>query len=121
MLAPKSDADGNNVAGIRLPEVSVPLATYSGWALRLLPTGADEGCDGAGRKMPLRKSVASRVAIKDPRLSIDERYTSRDDYIAQMTQAANARMAQRLLLQEDVDRYIAGAGAAYDAAALAAP
>jgi hypothetical protein len=121
VLAPKTDADGNDIAGIRLPEVAVPLATHTGWALRLLPAGADEGCDASGMKIPFRKSVASRMSIKDPRKSIDERYTGRDDYIARITQAANDLKAQRLLLQEDVDLYIAGAGEAYDAAAAAAP
>ena len=30
-LVSKVDADGNEVAGIRLPDIAVPLATYTGW------------------------------------------------------------------------------------------
>ena len=120
-LVPKVDADGNDIAGIRLPEVAVPTATYTGWGLRALPAGANDGCDASGQKIPFRKTIAGRLAIGDPRLSLDERYASRDDYINKVTQAADALMSRRLMLQEDVDAYAAGAGAAYDSAAQATP
>src|SRR5262245_54266197 len=45
VLVPKTDADGNDIAGIRLPDVAVPLATYTGWGLRAYPSGANDGCD----------------------------------------------------------------------------
>ena len=123
---PKVDADGNDIAGIRLPEVVVPTATYTGWALRAnltLPGGAsaDDGCDASGQKIPFRKTVGGRMAIGDPRPALDERYSSRDDYIGKVTAAAIALRDIHLMLQEDVDAYIAGAGAAYDTAILATP
>ncbi len=33
ILVPQVDADGNELAGIRVPELSVPVATYTGWNL----------------------------------------------------------------------------------------
>ena len=55
VLVPKTDADGNDVAGLRLPDVSVPTATYTGWALRA--DGLD-GCDANGQ--PLRCRAMTR-------------------------------------------------------------
>jgi len=46
-LVPKTDADGTDIAGVRLPDVTVPLATYKGWGLRAGPAAGD-GCDAAG-------------------------------------------------------------------------
>jgi len=128
-LVPKNDADGNNIPGVRLPEVVVPTATYTGWALRgnLPPYNTEatfiqaDGCDASGQKIPFRKTQAGRVAIGDPRLSLDERYWSRQDFIDKITKAANDLRDARLMLQEDADAYIAGAGDAYDAASLATP
>jgi hypothetical protein len=50
-LVPRTDPDGNDIAGIRLPEVAVPLATYTGWNLRALPAGGDDGCDHFGQQI----------------------------------------------------------------------
>jgi len=128
-LVPKNDADGNNIAGIRLPELVVPTATYTGWALRgNLPPydneanfiGAD-GCDASGQKIPFRATKAGRLTIKDPRPSLEERYASRQDFIDKVTQAATDLRNARLMLQEDVDAYIAEAGAVYDNALLVTP
>lgn len=129
VMVPKTDADGNNIAGIRLPEVSVPTATYTGWALRANLPGYDteetrgdaDGCDASGQKIMFRATKTGREAIGDPRLSIEERYAGRDDFIAKVTAAANELKSQRLMLQEDVDTYISGAGAMYDQALLATP
>src|SRR5204863_3283 len=33
ILVPQVDADGNGIAGVRMPELAVPLATYTGWNL----------------------------------------------------------------------------------------
>ena len=60
-LVPKTDADGNDIAGIRLPEIAAPLATYTGWALRAFPPGANEGCDAAGQKIDLALTRAERL------------------------------------------------------------
>jgi hypothetical protein len=103
-LVPKTDADGNDIAGIRLPDVAVPLATYTGWALRA--QASDEGCDGAGQKIDFAKTKADRLAAGDPRLSIEERYSSHEAYVGAVRRAADTLRQDRLLLDEDVQRYI---------------
>src|SRR6266852_7223889 len=54
-FVPKTDGDGNDLAGIRLPEVQVPLATYTGWALRAAPQDND-GCEGSGQYIPFART-----------------------------------------------------------------
>lgn len=109
----KVDADGNDVAGIRLPEMVAPVATNSGWGLRSAAFGgkADgtDGCEATGQSVVFAPTQAARIAVGDPRPSLDERYGNRAGLVAARTAAANALKAQRLLLQADVDAYIAAA------------
>jgi hypothetical protein len=109
VLVPKTDADGNDIAGIRLPEVAVPVATYTGWALRA--DGLD-GCDAAGQRINFAKTKAERLAAGDPRPSLEERYADHAAYVGQVTRAAQELKSRRLLLEEDVAAYIAAAQAA---------
>jgi hypothetical protein len=108
-LVPRTDADGNDVAGIRLPEVAAPTATYTGWGLRAAPAGGNEGCDAAGQKIDFLKTRAERLAAGDPRLSIEERYPSHESYVSAVTRSASELRDQRLLLDDDVARYIQAA------------
>ncbi len=107
----KVDADGNEVAGIRLPPVSVPLATTTGWNLRAPAYGGPDGCESSGSYIPFAVDAAHRTAIGDPRPSLTERYGSHANYVTQVTTAANALQAQRLLLPADVSAYVTGAAA----------
>jgi hypothetical protein len=103
------DADGNEVAGIRLPGIAVPLATYTGWNVyKAQPT---ELCDRDGSYIPFAKTKAEREAAGDPRSSIEERYGSRADYVAKVKAAADALVAQRLLLPMDAAAYVKAAEA----------
>src|SRR5256886_9006974 len=61
-IDPKTDADGTDIAGLRLPEVQVPLATYTGWALRA-GAHANDCCDGSGQYIPFAKTKAQGLAI----------------------------------------------------------
>ena len=110
---PKVDADGNDIPGIRLPEVVAPVATNSGWGLRSAAFGgkADgtDGCESGGQSIVFAPTAAARNAIGDPRPSLDERYTNHAGLVAARTAAANALLAKRLLLQADVTAYIAAA------------
>ena len=99
-FVPKTDADGNDVAGVRLPDVTVPLATYTGWALRSGPQAGD-GCEAAGQYIPFPKTKAERLAVGDPRLSIEERYPSFSDYSSAVKKAVDDLIARRLMLEED--------------------
>ena len=110
---PKVDIDGNDIPGIRLPEVVAPIATNSGWALRAAAFGgkADgtDGCESGGQSIAFAPTKAARDAIGDPRLSLDERYGNRAGLVAARTAAANALLARRLLLPADVSTYISNA------------
>jgi hypothetical protein len=106
VLVPKADPDGNDIAGVRLPEVTVPVATYTGWALRA--DGLD-GCDAAGQKIDFAKTKAARLASGDPRPSLEERYADHATYVDQVKRATEALKNERLLLDEDVQRYVAAA------------
>jgi hypothetical protein len=103
-LVPKTDEDGNDIAGIRMVEVAVPTATYTGWALRAGPAAGD-GCDAAGQKIDFAHTKAERLSNGDPRRSIEERYPTHDVYVKNVTDAARQLLAQRFLLEEDAQRY----------------
>jgi hypothetical protein len=104
-LVPKTDADGNDIAGVRLPDIAVPVATYTGWGLRAGPAAGD-GCDAAGQMIDFPKTNADREATGDPRASIEERYPTHEKYVKKVTHAARQLRHRRLLLEEDVQRYI---------------
>ncbi len=103
------DADGNEIAGIRLPGVAAPVATTAGWNLRSAAFGLNDGCESAGSLIPFAPDAATRAAIGDPRLSLTERYGSHAGYVAAVTSAVNALTAQRLLLPADAQAYITAA------------
>jgi hypothetical protein len=102
----KVDRDGNELAGIRLPPVSVPTATTTGWAVRRAGFGENDGCEGSGQYIPFPITRAERLSSRDPRLSLQERYHSHAAYVQAVTRSAHQLAAHRLLLKEDVDAYI---------------
>lgn len=96
---PKTDSDGNDIAGVRLPDVTVPLATYTGWALRR-GVHANDGCEAAGQFIPFAKTAAERGA--DPRPAVAERYPTFASYQSKIVNAINDMVKDRFLLCEDV-------------------
>ena len=111
-LVTRVDADGNEAAGIRLPDIAVPLATYTGWNLYKSPFPEGELCDRDGSYLPFARTRAERERSGDPRPSLEERYGGREAYVAKLAEAARQLVAERLLLQEDADRYVEAAKAA---------
>jgi alpha/beta hydrolase family protein len=105
VFVPRTDEDGNDTAGIRMVEIEVPLATYTGWGVRAGPA-AEDGCDAFGQKIDFPRTAAERVASGDPRRSLEERYPSHDDYVSQVRRAARRLQKKGLLLEDDVRRYI---------------
>ena len=102
-LLPKVDVDGNEVAGIRLPIVVVPLGTLTGWNFRSAKIGAPTTLIAmAGSFMPFAKTKADRERTNDPRPSIAERYSGRADYVSRVQRAATALAEQRFILREDI-------------------
>ena len=109
ILVPKVDADGNDLAGIRLPALEAPIGTYTGWNLR--PRGLAQGeLSGLlGSFKPFAKSKSQRKKTGDPRLSLAERYRDKQDYVEQISRAARTLVDERFLLPEDAERIIAEA------------
>ncbi len=106
-LVPQVDRDGNDLAGIRDPEVAVPLATTTGWNFRAEAVGNPaELYQTLGSYVPFAATRAERAAAGDPRLSLEERYKSLDDYLQRIRSAATNLIRDRLLLQEDLDQVL---------------
>jgi hypothetical protein len=103
-FVPKNDDDGNEIAGIRLPELTVPLATYTGWALRAGPQ-ANDGCEGSGQYIPFPKTKAERSG--DPRKSVAECYKSTSTYRKEVARAIDNLVRDRFLLCEDTGDMLA--------------
>jgi hypothetical protein len=101
-FVPKTDADGNDLAGLRLPEVQVPLATYTGWALRAAPQDND-GCEGSGQHIPFARTKAERLSSGDPRLSIEERYPDIEAYSSRLRNAIDNLERAGFLLPFDAE------------------
>jgi hypothetical protein len=101
-FVPKTDHDGNEIAGIRLPELEVPLATYTGWALRS-GVHANDGCEGSGQYIPFARTKAERLASGDPRKSVEERYKSMAKYSKDVAHSIDQLVKKRLLLCEDTE------------------
>jgi hypothetical protein len=112
---PQVDVDGNVTSGIRLPEQIVPLGTYGGWAFRSEKYGQpDTLVSMAGSYIPFAKTKAERQKSGDSRLSLEERYTNRADYLRYVEAAAKQSVVERYLLQEDLQAVIAAAGDHWD-------
>ena len=112
VLVPSVDADGNESAGVRVPEVAAPLATYLGWNVR---RDSEVMAGIVGSALPFAETEEARAAQEDPRPSIEARYPSREAYLDAVRAAAAALQEQRLFLAEDVERCVAVAGKRWDA------
>jgi len=113
VLVPKVDRDGNELAGVVLPDLAVPTATMTGWSVRSPSAGgAGELCYLDGAYLPFARTKAEREANGDGRLSLEERYHGAADYAAKVHAAAIKLAQEGYLLPEDVDRVSARAAAA---------
>ena len=119
VLVSAPDADCNDVAGVRLPDVGVPLASYTGWNVRHADMGSPglmtSGAPLFGATLPFARTKAEREAKRDPRPSVEERYTGKDDYLAKVRDYAQQMVRDRYLLAEDVDRCVQMASDRWDA------
>jgi len=116
---PKTDADGNDIAGIRLPELTVPLATYTGWGLRAAPW-ANDGCEASGQYIPFAPTKAARLASGDPRPSVQERYASYSDYRRKVIHAVDELVERRFFICDDTQDIVTRLLAAGPAAGVPA-
>ncbi|MES2713525.1 MAG: alpha/beta hydrolase domain-containing protein, partial [Pseudomonadota bacterium] len=108
-LVPALDADGNERAGVLLPEMAVPLGTQTGWNIHAGAGLATEMCDREGSFLAFAPTRAAREAAGDPRPSLEERYGTAARPRARVAAAAEALVATRLLLPEDAAAFIAAA------------
>ena len=109
LLVPKVDANGNEIGGIRMPELAAPLGTYTGWAIRSAGHAIGDGCGMSGSAIPFAVSPSSKAAT-DPRTTLAQLYTGRADYQARFGAAADALVRYGYLTPQDAASAKAGAG-----------
>jgi len=118
VLVPQVDADGNDLSGIRLPEIAAPLGTFTGWNIRLPQLASLHYLSGLfGSFEPFPKTREDRESAADARKSIAERYPTRQDYLDQVKRAAQDLVKQRFLLPDDMDGVMRRAASMWDAIA----
>lgn len=117
VLVPQVDDDGNERDGVRSPELAVPLATYTGWNLRAPSIGApDQRVSFEGSYVPFPRTLEDRKKNGDPRKSIAERYSSREEYLSRYRDAINQLVQQRFVLPEDRDALLKRGGEEWELA-----
>lgn len=109
ILEPQVDLDGNDIAGIRSVFLRVPIGTYTGWNPGRKDRFENGQCNLQGSFIPFAPTQAERVAVGDPRPSVEERYPTKEAYVAAIRAAAEALVTQRFLLSEDASTLIAQA------------
>jgi hypothetical protein len=115
ILVPQVDADGNELAGVRVPELAVPVATYTGWNLfneRAGPPTVVSSMQGSF--VPFARARGEREQASDPRPSVAERYAGREQYLERIRSAAQDLVARGYLLQADVPQIVEQAGTRWD-------
>jgi Alpha/beta hydrolase domain len=97
-LVPQVDADGNEVAGIKLPDIAVPRGTFTGWNLYKSPYPDGELADRDGTFLAFAATEGERG--RDPRASLAVRYPGMS-YADAVRDAVVALRGQRFLLEEE--------------------
>ncbi len=115
LLVPQVDSDGNELGGWRGAVSSVPLGTMTGWNWRN-PENASFGFISAnnGAFIPFARTRAERLAAKDPRPSIEERYGNREGFIAAAAVSIDRAIARRFLLPIQREKILADMSSYWD-------
>jgi Alpha/beta hydrolase domain len=108
---PRVNSDGNETAGVPSVHLTVPLGTYTGWNVQAAGFGAGGGCGFSGGFIPFAKTKAAREANRDPRPSLEERYTDHAGFVAQIKLAVAREITSGWLMADDGARIIAEAEA----------
>jgi hypothetical protein len=109
VLVPRVNDDGNEIDGVLLPDIAVPLGTHTGWNMYQAPYADGALADRFGSFLPFARTAAERAARADPRLSLLERYHDGELYLARVRAVVSALLAARLLLDEDAQAILARA------------
>jgi len=121
-MVPNVDRDGNEVAGIRLPDQAVPIATYTGWNFRSPTIGLPDQLQPlTGSYIPFAVTRAAREQTGDPRPSLEERYGDRTTYLARISDAASKLVAEGYLLEDDRAAVVGRAMGRWDSATQGTP
>jgi Alpha/beta hydrolase domain len=86
--------------------LQTPIGTYTGWNLGRKDRFENGMCNLQGSFVPFASTKAERIAAGDPRLSIEERYPTKEAYLAAFRKAASDLVAQRFLLPDDADSLV---------------
>ena len=97
----RSTPTGTISAGVRSVFLQAPIGTYTGWNLGRKDRFENGLCNLQGSFIPFAETKSERLAIGDPRLSLEERYPSKEAYLAVFRKAADDLVARRFLLPDD--------------------
>jgi hypothetical protein len=115
LLVPQVDADGNDLGGIRMPDIAVPLGTATGWVFRPAEFGSPKDFYLLrGAWVPFAKTKAAREAANDPRLSLEERYASKEEYLTKVKAVVQKLIEERLMDESDLESQLKQAAARWD-------
>jgi hypothetical protein len=103
------DEDGNELSGLRYPDIEVPIGTWTGWNPRRAGFAEGELFRIAGSFLPFARTRVEREANGDPRASIEERYGTHETYVIRVKTVADGLVRRRLLLTEDAERFVQAA------------
>jgi hypothetical protein len=106
VLVPQVDRDGNDVGGLRSAHLQVPIGTYTGWNLGRAGRFENGFCSLQGSFIPFARTKQERLDTGDQRLSIEERYPTKETYVEAVRGATSKLLSERMLLPEDRDRLI---------------
>jgi hypothetical protein len=115
LLVPQVDVDGNDLGGIRMPDIAVPLGTATGWVFRPAEFGSPKDFYLLrGAWVPFAKTKSQREATNDPRPSLEERYASKEAYLAKVKAIVLKLIEQRLLTESDLESQFKQASTRWD-------
>jgi hypothetical protein len=103
---PMVDDDGNDLGGVRYPDMVAPIATYIGWALRKAGYAEGELMMTNGCLLAFARTRAEREKKGDPRLSIEERYPTHQAYIDVVKRRVDELIKEGFMLPEDGEDYV---------------
>lgn len=98
-LVPATDENGNELGGVRMPFLTVPVATFRSWNLRDASTG-----------FPQYRASFLGAVIPFPK----EQLPARDHYLGRFTAETLKLVEERYLVREDVYDLVKRAGELYD-------
>ena len=110
-MVPRVNADGNEISGVASVLHQAPLGSYLGWNLTASGFFKGQRCAFVGGYVPFARTKAERLASRDPRPSLEDRYGSQEAYMSGVRAAAERAVQERFLLREDANRLVQEASA----------